>query len=53
MQPDSYTDLIDLRHKDNRCVDYDEDCDDVPCKLTCWLHDPELGVCPYLVEPAP
>lgn len=31
-----------------RCRDYDEDCDDVPCKLTCWLHDPTQGVCPYL-----
>lgn len=31
-----------------RCKDYDEDCEDVPCKLSCWLYAPEEGVCPYL-----
>jgi hypothetical protein len=32
----------------NRCRDFDEDCPEVECKLTCWLHDPEQGWCPYL-----
>jgi len=30
------------------CADLDEDCDSVTCKVTCWLHAPEEGRCPYL-----
>lgn len=30
------------------CLDFDEDCKDVPCKTTCWLYQPERGICPYL-----
>lgn len=30
------------------CSDMDEDCAGIACHLTCWLHAPELGVCPYL-----
>lgn len=37
----------------NRCRDFDEDCADIGCKLTCWLHDPEQGWCPYLREAPP
>jgi hypothetical protein len=32
----------------NWCQDFDDDCDEVPCKLTCWLLDTRLGQCPYL-----
>lgn len=32
------------------CSDYDEDCPDVVCKVTCWLYDPQRGMCPYLRE---
>lgn len=30
------------------CADLDSDCADVPCKTTCWLYQPERGICPYL-----
>lgn len=30
------------------CRDLDEDCLNVECKLSCWLHDPEQGPCPFL-----
>ena len=30
------------------CSDYDEDCPEVVCKVTCWLYDPQRGLCPYL-----
>jgi len=30
------------------CSDYDEDCDDVPDKVHCYLYDPVRGYCPYL-----
>lgn len=30
------------------CADYDEDCPDVRCKVSCWLYDPQRGMCPYL-----
>ena len=32
----------------DRCKDFDDDCADVVCKLTCWLYDPGQGLCPYL-----
>lgn len=32
----------------DRCRDFDDDCDDVPYKLSCWLHAPELGICPFI-----
>ena len=32
------------------CQDLDNDCYDVKCKLTCWLHAPELGICPFINE---
>jgi len=38
--------------KDQRCDDYDEDCAEIRCKLTCWMHDPSTGYCPYLLEQA-
>lgn len=37
------------------CADFDEDCADLPdpscgrTYLSCWLYDPEKGVCPYLL----
>ena len=48
--------VIDLTREENKlnenendlCLDMDEDCKEVSCKLTCWLHSPELGICPYL-----
>lgn len=33
---------------DNRCKDFDEDCDEVSCKVACWLYAPEQGWCPFL-----
>ena len=30
------------------CSDHDEDCDDLPDKVNCWLYAPERGMCPYL-----
>lgn len=33
---------------DERCKDFDEDCEWVRCKLSCWMHDPSTGQCPYL-----
>ena len=40
---------IDPLGPDNRCRDYDRDCEDVSCKTACWLYDPEQGWCPYLL----
>ena len=37
----------------NECSDKDEDCVRVKCKLSCWLHAPELGVCPFLLGVKP
>ncbi len=37
-----------VRHPGSRCQDYDDDCGGVPCKLACWLYDPERDICPYL-----
>ncbi len=34
--------------ENNRCRDYDDDCDKVDCKVGCWLYAPEQGWCPYL-----
>lgn len=36
--------------EDNRCRDYDGDCEDVRDKTACWLYDPEQGWCPYLLN---
>jgi len=33
-----------------RCHDFDEDCEDIPCKVGCWLYDPTQGWCPYLKQ---
>jgi hypothetical protein len=30
------------------CRDFDDDCDEVPDKVHCYLHDPAKGMCPYL-----
>ncbi|MNL49494.1 hypothetical protein D3C87_1724330 [compost metagenome] len=30
------------------CADHDDECPDVPNKVTCWLYDPARGVCPFL-----
>lgn len=32
------------------CKDYDEDCEDLPNHLHCWLHDMGQGRCPYLTN---
>lgn len=32
----------------NLCRDYDNECPDVECYLTCWLYDPAKGLCPFL-----
>jgi len=50
--------VIDLTKEENNlndnandlCLDRDNDCKHVNCKLSCWLHSPELGICPYLSE---
>lgn len=34
--------------KTPRCADFDEDCDDIPNKVMCYLYDPFKGYCPYL-----
>jgi hypothetical protein len=34
-----------------RCTDYDSDCLGVRSYIKCWLHDPDKGRCPYLVNP--
>lgn len=38
-----------LSDPDDICRDFDDDCEFVVCKLTCWLHAPEEGICPYLL----
>jgi hypothetical protein len=30
------------------CKDFDAECVEVRCFVTCWLHAPERGRCPYL-----
>ena len=30
------------------CSDLDDECGDVTDKVACWLHAPELGMCPFL-----
>ncbi len=40
--------LIDLEITRKCCVDFDEDCEDVPDKLWCRLYDLTTGKCPYL-----
>ena len=40
--------VLDPMGPKNRCRDFDEDCEEVPCKLNCWLYAPEEGWCPYL-----
>lgn len=37
-----------LKDKRNRCRDFDEDCPEVRCKVSCWIYMPEEGYCPYL-----
>lgn len=32
------------------CADFDAECIEVRCKVTCWLHAPERGRCPYLEQ---
>ena len=39
------------RSADDLCRDMDEDCEAVSCKVTCWMHAPELGICPYINQP--
>lgn len=50
MQPKFYDMTKQKPRASDLCADMDEDCPDVPCKLACWLHAPELGICPYLSE---
>jgi hypothetical protein len=33
---------------DGICSDYDEDCRGVEDWATCWKHDQERGICPFL-----
>ena len=40
--------LIDIEISRKCCVDYDEDCNEVPDKLWCRLYDLTTGKCPYL-----
>lgn len=35
------------------CSDHDEDCEDLPDKVNCWLYAPEKGMCPYLRSKLP
>ncbi len=35
------------------CSDLDNECPDVLDKVACWLHAPELGLCPYLQRETP
>jgi hypothetical protein len=30
------------------CSDFDDECKDVKNKTTCWLYQPECGLCPFL-----
>lgn len=30
------------------CADLDDECPDVRCKLTCYLYQPERGICPFI-----
>ena len=30
------------------CSDYDDECQDIECHVTCWLYDPVKGMCPFL-----
>lgn len=39
------------KNANHLCLDMDDDCQDVPCKVSCWLHAPELGICPYIEQP--
>ncbi len=48
MLTDTLADEIDIHSRKHRCQDFDEDGEDVACKLSCWLYDPEKGICPYL-----
>lgn len=41
------------KRPDDLCRDMDEDCPQVVCKVTCWLHAPELGICPYITVNQP
>lgn len=40
---------------EHRCMDFDDDCKDVPdpaiprTHLSCWLYDPARGWCPFLL----
>ena len=40
--------LVDIEISRKCCVDYDEDCNEVPDKLRCRLYDLTTGKCPYL-----
>jgi len=31
------------------CIDLDNCCHEVNSKTQCWLHNPALGICPFLV----
>jgi hypothetical protein len=42
-----------MRHDESTCTDHDEDCEEVGCKVTCWLYDPQRGMCPYLRASSP
>ena len=61
LNADGSTTVLNIRHySDPRCSDFDEDCADVPCKISCWLGGrkshhgvvyetpPADGYCPYL-----
>jgi len=48
---------VDLKEKtklfsqENKCEDFDEDCDEDICATSCWLYQPERGWCPLLYVP--
>lgn len=36
--------------EDDLCIDYDDECHDVSCAVSCWLHAPENGICPMIKQ---
>jgi len=44
----SFSEIHDPTDWTPRCADFDEDCEEVACKIGCWLYDINRGYCPYL-----
>lgn len=42
------TKAVASRDENGLCADRDRDCKRVACHLSCWLHDPTQGICPFL-----